>query len=301
MNLHGLLLVDKPKGITSHDLVYKARRLLKIDSVGHCGTLDPIATGLMVLLLGEATKMSQFILERDKSYLVDLKFGIRTDTLDLTGKVLSETQVSLERDAISKLAAELTGELELSVPKFSAVKQDGKKLYEMARKGEEVEVPRRFMNFKSVKPIQIESDWARFEIHCSKGSFIRAWVSEMGERLSCGATMTELRRLSSEPYHLEDAISLEKITDPAEVSNSSAFIPLIRTLPEVKTLRVTDMSEKLMRNGQISHDLKRQLISVYRPEVDSLVKILSSRSDEILALVGNEKGKGFVIKRVFRY
>lgn len=113
--------------------------------------------------------------------------------------------------------------------------------------------------------------------------------------------MTELRRLSSEPYHLEDAISLEKITDPAEVSNSSAFIPLIRTLPEVKTLRVTDMSEKLMRNGQISHDLKRQLISVYRPEVDSLVKILSSRSDEILALVGNEKGKGFVIKRVFRY
>lgn len=301
MNLHGLLLVDKPKGITSHDLVYKARRLLKIESVGHCGTLDPIATGLMVLLLGEATKMSQFILERDKSYLVDLKFGIRTDTLDLTGKVLSEAQVNLDRDAILKVASELTGELELSVPKFSAVKQDGKKLYEMARKGEEIEVPKRVMNFKSVKPIQIESDWARFEIHCSKGSFIRAWVSEMGERLNCGATMAELRRLSSEPYYLADAISLEKIADPNEVSKSSAFIPLIRTLPEVKALRVSDMSEKLMRNGQISHDLKRQLISVYRPEVDSLVKILSSRSDEILSLVGNEKGKGFVIKRVFRY
>lgn len=304
MHYHGLLLVDKPRGITSHDLVQSVRHKLGMKEVGHCGTLDPIATGLMVILLGEATKLSQFLLERDKAYIVNFKLGIRTDSWDITGKILSEDpnfKVGVEE--VLQAASELQGDLELSVPVYSAIKVQGQKLYEKARSGEVIDViPTRQMSFYTVKYLgSPQPGEFQFYLHCSKGSYVRSWVSALGEKLGCGATMSALRRTESAPYNIEQAISYEKISDVVVSQENKALVPMIEAISHFKTVRVKQQSESLIRNGQISHELKRQIISIFDPEKDLGVRVMTYYPEELLALVVLEAGKGFVVRRVFRY
>ena len=166
--MNGLLLVNKPTGMTSHDVVSVVRRALNTREVGHSGTLDPMASGLMVLLIGEATKLSSYVTEGNKSYEVGLKLGVTTDTLDTTGQVLTEKQVSSTDEDVQKSALALVGEMILPIPIFSAKKIDGKKLYEYAREGEAVEIPSKVMKFWNVETRENRA----FHLHCSKGSFI---------------------------------------------------------------------------------------------------------------------------------
>lgn len=326
MSLHGLLLIHKTSGPSSHDIVGRARKILKISSIGHAGTLDPLASGLMVLLVGEATKVSQYILEKDKSYEVGVRLGITTDTLDITGQTLSESPVQVSRDEVVNAALALKGEMQVPVPSFSAVKVNGKSLYKYAREGQEVEAPIKAMNFYNVSYVNSDKGNSQlcFHIDCSKGTFIRSWVSMLGEKVGCGAAMESLVRTKSEPFALDQAITLDELErrlkenphlfDAGSISESSRtshqnilpetnsfYVSLDEALSQYKTLRVQGQSLVLIRNGQISHELRSRLISTFQPGVDEMVKIVSSEDGLLQALVGVEPNKGLVIKRGFRY
>lgn len=301
-SLHGLLLVDKPRGWTSHDVVSFLRRRLKTRSVGHCGTLDPEAEGLLVMLIGEATKLSQYLLEKDKSYELEAQFGLETTSFDLGGEVLRNEPVELSAERIRSAVESLAGEKQLQVPKFSAIKVQGEKLYDKARRGEDFEAPLKSMNFYDIQILDMTSNKVRARLSCSKGSYIRSWVAELGQVTGAGATLTRLVRTASNPYNLKQALSTEAVEKAALDGHwpEGSFIQLSKALPGWKTFRVVDQSERLLKNGQISGDLKAQLIRGFRPGEDPGAQIVGSQ-DELLGLVGLEPGQGFVIRRVFRY
>lgn len=293
--MNGLLLINKPSGLTSHDVVSRVRRILNIKEVGHSGTLDPLATGLMVLLIGEATKLSSYVTEGDKSYLVGIKLGVTTDTLDITGQILSEKKVLNSELEIENTAVQLAGEFQLPIPLFSAKKIDGKKLYEYAREGESIVPPKKTMKFWNVTKV----DPLQFHMHCSKGSFIRSWVQLLGEQLGPGATMSSLKRTSSHKFSLDGALTLEALGELGAQEISSRLIPLDQALEGVKSIRIKGQDAALMKNGQISHPLRSQLITKFNPDQDKVIQILPEEKGKILALIGLEKGQGFKIKRVF--
>lgn len=296
--MNGLLLINKPAGVTSHDVVYRVRRIMQTKEVGHSGTLDPMASGLMVILIGEATKLSSFVTDGDKEYRLGLKLGITTDTLDVTGQVLIEKPVQCEVDEILKEALNLHGEFELPIPMYSAKKVDGKKLYEYAREDIAIEQPRKIMKFWDVRS-HITGKLIEFSLFCSKGSFIRSWAQLLGEKLGCGAALASLVRTKSHFYDLEDAISLDDLEklDPSE--RQKRLVPLDQALVGVKRIRVKGQDAVLMKNGQISHQLRVQLISQFNPGVDEYIQILPEEKGKLLAVVGLDKEQGFKIKRVF--
>lgn len=298
---HGLLLVNKEPGGTSHDVVAKVRRILNTRSVGHSGTLDPMAGGLMVLLIGEGTKLSNYILEGNKSYRAIAKFGIVTDTLDVTGEVTRTRPVTVTPDEIRAAALELQGEFDWEVPIYSAVKVQGQRLHQYARNGEDVVRPVKRMKFWDIKVVAVGADSLEVDITCSKGSYIRTWIQQLGERLGCGATMSSLTRTGSFPYSLERASTLGEIGAAWTAGGElSAFVSMDQALPSVKKIRVKGPDQALLLNGQISHDLRSMLISQVRPGVDEVVQVHSVQN-QLLALIGLEPGKGFTIRRVFRY
>ena len=299
---HGLALVRKPTGMTSHDVVAKARRVFQTSSVGHCGTLDPLATGLLILLVGEATKISQYILEGDKSYRVGVLFGQETDTLDVTGAVTKTTDVPLSSDVIQERGLGLKGEFQWPIPKYSAKKIDGKKLYEYAREGIAVEIPLKEMKFWDVNCLDADSDRKRatFHLSCSKGSFIRTWVDQLGKSLDSAATMETLERTSSMPFALDQAATLEDIgTKLASGESCSALVLLEHALSGSKRVQVKGLDARLFQNGQISFDLRSRLIQGFDPKKDQYVFILSSETMKPMGVVGIDPGKGFTIRRVF--
>lgn len=302
MNYQGLLLLDKPEKMTSHDLVARVRRILNMKSVGHCGTLDPMATGLMILLLGEATKLSQYLLEREKSYRLSLKLGQETNTGDITGEVTSTKPVQVTEAQIRGAAAQLVGSFEFAVPKYSAIKVDGEKLYEKARRDEEFTPPLKKMDFFNLKILAVGPDGLEAEISCSKGSYIRSWITELGKLLGCGAVMTGLRRLESLPYHLSQAVTLDELEVTAKSTEGvqKGYLPLAELLPDWRLIRAEGLSLSLLRNGQISTALKAQMIAIFKPEVDVGIKVVAREDGTLVALVGLEPGRGFVIRRVFR-
>jgi len=297
MALHGLLLIDKGVGLTSHDVVARVRRIINQKEVGHTGTLDPMASGLMVLVLGEGAKLSNFILEGNKAYELELRLGIETDTLDITGQILKENPVHVLDEEVLRQALQLQGDFEWSVPLYSAKKINGQKLYEYARKEQEVEIPKKHMKFWGVEPLNSKG---RYAIHCSKGSYIRSWISELGRGLGCGATMTALRRTISAPYSLEQAQNLESLQEERTRGQiPRSFIPLNEALIGVKKIALKGPDLVMIKNGQISHDLRRTLITTFQPGIDQIIQLVSKEDQRLLAIVGVDPDKGFVIRRGF--
>lgn len=288
--------------MTSHDVVSRLRRILGTKSIGHAGTLDPMAEGLMVALVGEATKLSQYILEGDKAYHLKARLGVETDTLDITGEVLKTHPVMVSPEQVREVGLSLQGALSLKVPIYSAIKIKGQKLYDYARNDEAVEVPHKDMKFWNVEYLGLEGDEAEFRFHCSKGSYVRSWIDVLGARLGCGATMSALTRTWSDPYFLEQSIRLEDLEAALKAGQEvAAMIPLDRALPAVKKVRVKGHDQTLLSNGQISHDLRSFLITMFDPQRDEIIQVFSLTSGKLMALVGIEKDRGFVIKRVIRY
>lgn len=310
--MNGLLLINKPQGFTSHDVVAKVRRILGIRSIGHAGTLDPMASGLLVLLIGEATKVSDYLLNGNKSYEVTIRLGIRTDSMDITGQVLVEQPVTVGDQEIEAAIKELTGKLSLQVPVHSAVKVDGKKLYEYAHKGEQPEViPTREMNFYGVELMEIDANIVKVRLSCSKGSFVRAWANALGDRLGCGGTVIQLRRIASAPFDVTPAIGLEALAERWEARqerNGSeigpAWIPLRDSLPHFPRLDVDGPEERLLKNGQIPGNIRGRLLQ-YVPagggegaQLPS-VRVISKETDDLLALLVAEPGQFYKVRRVF--
>lgn len=299
---NGLLLINKPSGITSHDLVAQTRRIFQTKEVGHSGTLDPMASGLMVILLGQATKLSQYVMDGDKAYRAEVRLGIKTDTLDVTGKTLETHPVTQEQiQKIPQVISKLEGDFEWPVPIYSAVKVQGQKLYELARsdKPVTVEIPKKPMKFWNLKQLSDSGESFWVDMECSKGSFVRTWIEKIGEELGCGAAMQSLVRTFSSPFRLEQSLTLDE-TEMALRSGETPknFVPMNWALPHLRKARVSAFDQTLLLNGQISHDLRRQLIGLVDPEESCLIQVMTMRDESLLALIGYEKGHGFKIKRV---
>ncbi|MBS1970497.1 MAG: tRNA pseudouridine(55) synthase TruB [Bdellovibrionales bacterium] len=299
---HGLVLVRKPSGVTSHDVVSRLRRILGTKSVGHAGTLDPLAEGLMVALVGEATKLSQYILEGDKAYQLKARLGVETDTLDITGQTLKTAPVNVSLEQVRDIGLSLVGEMSLKVPIYSAIKIQGQKLYDYARNEQAVEVPHKDMKFWNLEFLGFDGTEAEFRFHCSKGTYVRSWIDLLGQKLGCGATMSALTRFWSDPYALEQSITLEDLEAELKAGREvAAMVPMERALPAAKRVRIKGYDQTLLSNGQISHELRSFLITMFDPQKDDIIQVLSLTSGKLLALVGIEKDRGFVIKRVIKY
>lgn len=306
--MNGLLLVDKPVGLTSHDVVGRARRILGHRGIGHAGTLDPLASGLLVLLIGEATKVSDYILNGDKSYELKARLGVATDSMDMTGQVLRESPVTSSLEQIRSAVAALTGTLTLKVPVHSAVKVDGRKLYEYAHRGETPDVvPDREMSFYDVNLIEASQAGVVVSMSCSKGSFIRAWANRLGDDLGCGGTVEALRRVASAPFDVGSAISLEDLAARWDARTERhgrvlgpAWVPLRDALPHFVRVDIDGYCETLLKNGQISKNLQAQLLqNVQLGAALPPVRVVSRETDDLLAILLAENGGFYRIRRVF--
>ena len=210
--MDGILLVDKPKGMTSHDIVDFVRKKFSLKKVGHAGTLDPMATGLLVMLIGKYTKSSNLLMAGDKEYEAGMTLGATSDTLDACGKIsVSADPKNIKTEDIESAFKEFTGEISQRPPMYSAVKIQGRKLYELARKGVSVERESRKIFIKNIEILKINLPEILFRVACSKGTYIRQLASDIGERLGCGAYLSSLVRTRSGNFKLSDALGIEEL------------------------------------------------------------------------------------------
>ncbi|WP_236233180.1 tRNA pseudouridine(55) synthase TruB [Pseudomonas tohonis] len=210
-NVSGILILDKPRGMSSNQALQKVRWLLNAEKAGHTGSLDPLATGVLPLCFGEATKFSQYLLDADKGYETLAQLGITTTTGDAEGEVLERREVTVGRADIEARLAGFRGEIKQIPPMYSALKKDGQPLYKLARAGEAVEREARSVTIARLELLAFESAQARLAVACSKGTYIRTLVEDLGQVLGCGAHVAELRRTQAGPFSLAQAITLEEL------------------------------------------------------------------------------------------
>ena len=232
----GVLLLDKPAGITSNLALQKARRLFNAEKAGHTGTLDPFATGLLPLCFGEATKFSQFLLDADKTYLAEARLGVRTTTADPEGDVVETRPVAVDESQVEAVLARCVGELSQLPPMYSALKRDGRPLYEYARKGLEVERQPRRVIVHAIELIELAGDRLVFRVECGKGLYVRTLAEDIGALLGCGAHLAALRREVVGPFDIDDAIDLAELEALAPEERDAELLPpdgLIEGLPRL--------------------------------------------------------------------
>jgi len=250
--MNGFLVFDKPAGMTSHDVVAIVRRVLKLKKVGHTGTLDPFATGVLPVALGDATKVIPYLDESVKEYNAVMRLGVTTDTQDLTGKVLFEKEFDSVTEAKLVAAfADFTGPISQIPPMFSAVKQGGVPLYKKARRGEEVERLPRQIIISSLSVDHFKLPFVTFTVSCSRGTYVRTLANDLGTALGCGAHLTELRRLRSGLFTENMAISLELLQkDLVEGNLSDKLISPLQALSHLPILTLTDAGAKNVGFGR---------------------------------------------------
>ena len=241
----GIVAIDKPQGMSSNDAVQEAKRLWGARKVGHTGSLDPLATGVLPLCFGEATKFSQYLLASDKKYRARIKLGIATDSGDSEGKITSRRPVrGIGRGDVEKALACFRGEIMQAPPMFSAVKHKGQPLYKLARQGIEVEREARAVTIYSNELLEFEGDEFEMETHCSKGTYVRAIAKDMGEMLGCGAHVVALRRSQAGPYGESDLVTFDELREAREKGSLDPYLQpvwsAVREWPEV--LLNTDMA-----------------------------------------------------------
>ena len=227
--LDGALLIDKPAGPTSHDIVDIVRQCYRIKKVGHCGTLDPAATGLLTLLLGKATKLSEKMMSDDKVYVGSMKFGETTNTYDAEGEI-GETRplTGLTLEALQEKANDFLGDQMQLPPMVSAIKIDGTPLYKLARKGIEVERKKRFIHLYKFIISEYEPPYAWFKVACTKGTYVRTLAHDLGQALGCGAHLAGLRRTVSGKFNVSDATRLEKLTSLSPDDLTKRVVPMLQ-------------------------------------------------------------------------
>ncbi len=241
-SISGLLLLDKPAGMTSFAVAARVRKLLRVDKVGHCGTLDPFATGLLLICINQGTRIADQLLVQDKIYRCRLHLGIETDTLDHTGMVTAEFQGVPCREADFRKALDLfRGGYEQPVPRYSAVRVDGRRLHQWTRQGVEVDVPRREVQIQRLDLLEFDWPVAVLEVHCSKGTYVRQLAADIGRELGCGAHLQALRRLASGCFHLDQAVTLEQLESATDIWQwPSHVIPLYVALEHLPAIIVDD-------------------------------------------------------------
>ena len=295
---NGVLLINKDMDCTSHQVVHEVRKTLKQKSVGHAGTLDPLARGLLVVLCGSGTKLSSYFINQNKRYDLSLKFGLQTSSFDLQGEILHSEEVSLKGEDIKQVLEQSACDLEIPVPIFSAVKVDGKKLYTYAFKGKEIQPPLKKMSFWDLKIHEIKKDSVSLSISCSKGSYIRSWVNHLGQQTKTGACLTYLKRVSSGDFQLEKSLTISQLkqkisqkfpTDEQSLKElvGDSFLLSSSALTQFSQIELTIRNAKLLKQGRIplyivTQSQKRQ-IAVNKTGESQVLKAV--REGKLLALL----------------
>ena len=284
MQLSGVLNINKPAGMTSHDVVDVVRRLLKIRRVGHTGTLDPRATGVLPLCVGRATRVAQFLTQADKEYLITMRLGITTDTLDADGKVLSRTDdIAIDLVKLKEILKSFVGEVQQVPPLFSAKKHQGERLYRLARRGETVERDPIKVKIYDLTFLSLDLPFVRFQVACSKGTYARALCDDIGRALGCGAHLYALTRVRSGRFLVEEALTLEQLGQiVAEGRIREALIPVGEALAHLPAVRVHPESSRTVVQGG---GLAAAALLSFPPEVEEgdQVRVLGYRR-QLLAI-----------------
>lgn len=250
--MNGLILIDKPKDFTSFDVVAVMRKLSGQKKAGHTGTLDPNATGVLPILLGSATKAQDLIVNHDKTYVADFKLGITTDTLDIWGNVTADFDTKADLENVKKALLHFEGEIEQIPPMFSAVQKDGKRLYDLARQGIEVERESRKVTVYGITLLDFDESTqsGSFEISCSKGTYVRTVIDDMGRLLKTGAVMTDLRRTQACGFSVDECISLDEAKRLAETGRLESALHSVESLFDTyNIIKISQAQSKRFSNG----------------------------------------------------
>ncbi len=269
----GIILLDKPNNMTSFSAVNRVRRLLSVKKAGHTGTLDPMATGVLPIALSSCTRFIDFLPVHDKAYVAEARLGVTTDTLDSTGTVLSENEVSVTQEALEKVIKNYIGTIKQIPPMYSAISKDGKRLYELARQGIEIEREAREINIYSLSLTFFENDRFGISVECSAGTYIRSLIDDIGRELGCGAVMTALRRTAANGFSIENCVTLEELEKAVSENRQNEYItPVEKCFDIYPDITVTEGQAKRFSNGgELSRDRLREnptdgIYRVYSPE-----------------------------------
>lgn len=268
--MNGIIVVNKPKGMTSRDVVNIICKEFKTNKVGHTGTLDPIAEGVLVLCIGKATKLVEYLTSDDKEYIATVKLGILTDTLDTDGNILKKSNDILNKDSLMKVLNSFVGTYNQEVPIYSAVKINGKKLYEYARNGEDIELPKRMIEIKSIELLEFSNDSYKFKVSVSKGTYIRSLIKDINDKLGVIGVMSSLIRIRQGKFSLESSYTLEDIKN-----NNYELLTIKNVLKNELCVIIDSTYFNIIKNGVIIDNKydKDKVVFIYNGEVVAIYKI----------------------------
>lgn len=298
LNMDGIIVINKPKNCTSHDVVRKAKKILN-EKVGHTGTLDPNATGVLPLLVGKGTQISKYLINHDKTYEAVLKLGEKTDTADVKGQVIETKEVqpsSLEKENVEKVLKSLIGKQEQTPPIYSAIKVNGKKLYEYARSGENIEIVPRTIEIYDLELIKIENQEITYKVHCSKGTYIRTLCEQIAEKLETVGYMKELKRTQVGEFKIENSVTIEELENNAY----KHFVTIEKYFENCEKINLNAKKLQLFLNGvQLTYDLEDGIYTIYSDEkfigIGTIKNKLLKR--DIILVEKNDSNKNSYIAR----
>lgn len=284
----GIICLDKPRDMTSFMAVKRASRILGVKKAGHTGTLDPMATGVLVVMLGHATRFIELLPEHKKSYTARVKLGITTDTLDITGTVLTESPVNVTVEQLLSVVEQFKGEILQTPPMYSALKKDGERLYDLARKGIEIEREQRKITIEKLEIYDFDGTEFSMDVTCSAGTYIRSLCDDIGKMLGCGAVMTELRRTSANGFSIEKSVTLEELEQLVSENKTETVITSVESaLMSYPEITVTTPQARRFHNGgaleykRLHGEFPVGIYRVYSPEkvLLGLGEILENKGD----------------------
>jgi tRNA pseudouridine55 synthase len=285
-----MILLNKPEGIGSRMAGKKVARLYGQKKFGHVGTLDPMATGVMAVLLGNATKLSQFLVEGDKKYRARIEFGVVTDSYDRDGEVLAQQPVpELSRNDLDRLLEDFRGRIAQRPPAISAVKVGGIASHKLARKGESVELPLRTVEISNISVLAYEEPFLDVEIDCSKGTYIRSIAHDLGQKIGCGACLAALVRLESRPFLLDDAISLPQLEEATEEERMQRLVPLDACLSSLQHWHATPALEEKLKDGNLPSSLDFGKFMDQPFEEDEQIVVVGARKIAIMKAMADSQ------------
>ena len=290
MERSGVINIYKEAGYTSHDVVAKLRGILKQKKIGHTGTLDPQAQGVLPVCLGKGTKLCDLLADHDKEYEAVLRLGITTDTQDMEGTILKKSSVQVSEEEVRTCILSFQGEQMQVPPMYSALKVNGKKLYELAREGKVVERKARPVTFHKIEVLWMELPKVKIRVQCSKGTYIRTLCNDIGEKLGCGGCMEELLRTKVERFALEDAVKLDEVQKAMEEGTvDSLILPVDRIFDQYPTAKTITQGDLLVHNGnrlfsellQEEPEAESGYVRVYDSE-DTFIGLFEKKTDQLV-------------------
>ena len=268
--MNGIIVVNKPSGITSRDVVNSVCKILRTKKVGHTGTLDPLADGVLVLCVGKATKLVDVITSNDKEYVATVKLGILTDTLDVDGKVLEKRKCNINKEELSRALESFVGVYEQEVPIYSAVKINGKKLYEYARNGEKIDLPKREVNVKAIELLDLNNDSYSFKVTVSKGTYVRSLIKDINDKLGIIGVMSKLTRTRQGKFKIEESYSINDIE-----KGNYKLITITDVLKDKNCVIIDDNLYNVIKNGGlISNSYNKEMVTfLYNGKAVAIYKV----------------------------